>query len=108
MDQRVKKLWIDALRSGDYKQGRECLRTNDNEFCCLGVLCDLYGKENKVDWDPEDGGSRTFYKQISFLPNKVKDWADFETIENLTGILVEMNDQKMNSFWKIADYIETL
>ena len=32
--------WIEALRSKKYKQGRSCLRYKD-EFCCLGVLCDI-------------------------------------------------------------------
>jgi hypothetical protein len=43
MDKRIKGLWLKALRSGEYKQGREYL--NNNGFCCLGVLCDLYAKE---------------------------------------------------------------
>ena len=33
--------WINALRSGDYEQGNNRLRTLDNKFCCLGVLCTL-------------------------------------------------------------------
>ena len=37
--------WIDALESGEYQQGRGKLRTKDNKFCCLGVLCDLAVKE---------------------------------------------------------------
>ena len=35
------KTWIDALRSGKYRQGQGVLRTRDNGFCCLGVLCDI-------------------------------------------------------------------
>lgn len=30
--------WLKALRSGDYKQGMGYLKSQDNEFCCLGVL----------------------------------------------------------------------
>lgn len=37
--------WVDALRSGDYKQGRGTLKTllseNVTQHCCLGVLCDI-------------------------------------------------------------------
>ena len=31
-----KKIWTDALRSGEYKQGRRNLYF-DGKFCCLGV-----------------------------------------------------------------------
>ena len=45
--------WVDALRSGEYKQTRGALRGDDEgnepKFCCLGVACDLYAKETNVD-----------------------------------------------------------
>lgn len=41
MDKKLKQTWVKALRSGKYQQGKETLRTASNEFCCLGVLCDL-------------------------------------------------------------------
>ena len=47
MKQEIKEKWVSALRSGEYKQGKEGLRIY-NEFCCLGVLCDLYIKETGV------------------------------------------------------------
>lgn len=39
--------WIEALRSGRYKQGMHVLRDGD-KFCCLGVAADLAGAE----WEP--------------------------------------------------------
>lgn len=30
-------VWVRALLSGDYEQGRKRLRTKDNTWCCLGV-----------------------------------------------------------------------
>lgn len=34
--------WVEALRSGNYKQGRYLLHnTVDNTYCCLGVLADI-------------------------------------------------------------------
>lgn len=41
MNADVKKRWVEALRSGKYTQGRGSLRSRDDEFCCLGVLCDI-------------------------------------------------------------------
>ena len=43
------KRWVTALRSGSYVQGRGCLRSADDEFCCLGVANDLFG-EWSVPW----------------------------------------------------------
>ena len=54
MDNRVKALWLNALRSGEYKQGKQALRSADNKFCCLGVLCDLYVKEHGLEWMYDD------------------------------------------------------
>lgn len=37
--------WVDALRSGDYKQAKGVLKTEtlegDTAYCCLGVACEL-------------------------------------------------------------------
>ena len=49
MNQEIKKLWLEALRSGDYKQARGTLRRQygDNpHHCCLGVLCEIVVKNN--------------------------------------------------------------
>lgn len=43
MNPEIKAKWIEALRSGKYKQGQNRLRSIDNHFCCLGVLCDVMG-----------------------------------------------------------------
>lgn len=40
MNKKIKKLWLKALRSGEYKQGKLALRIK-NKYCCLGVLCDI-------------------------------------------------------------------
>lgn len=44
MDPGVKALWLEALRSGKYEQGNSVLRTGDDKYCCLGVLCDIAAK----------------------------------------------------------------
>jgi hypothetical protein len=47
MDKKIKKLWIEALLSGKYKQGKEYLIIRRNkkktEYCCLGVLVKVQG-----------------------------------------------------------------
>ena len=47
----VVKKWIEALESGEYKQGQQSLKNSSLEYCCLGVLTDIYIKEcNKGEW----------------------------------------------------------
>ena len=52
MNEQVKKMWVDALRSGEYKQGQNVLHAynsvGEERFCCLGVLCDIAVKHNVV------------------------------------------------------------
>ena len=42
MDPELKAKWLKALRSGRYKQGRGALRDENNCYCCLGVLGDIF------------------------------------------------------------------
>jgi hypothetical protein len=42
MKPEIKAKWVEALRSGDFKQGKGYLNNrDDNSFCCLGVLCEI-------------------------------------------------------------------
>lgn len=50
MDPALKARWIEALLSGDYKQGKGVLRNNRDEYCCLGVLCDIMSDEVDGQW----------------------------------------------------------
>lgn len=38
--------WIDALRSGEYKQSRNRLQ-DANGYCCMGVACELFIPKEK-------------------------------------------------------------
>ena len=51
--------WVAELRSGKYKQGQNVLRSEDNEYCCLGVLCELidpnsWGELYSTYWERDD------------------------------------------------------
>lgn len=50
MKANIKKRWIKALRSGKYKQGKGRLRNEKDEFCCLGVFCDITKDETGGKW----------------------------------------------------------
>jgi hypothetical protein len=45
MKEDVKGEWVRALRSGKYRQGTGALRSKDDEYCCMGVLCEVLGLE---------------------------------------------------------------
>lgn len=132
MKPEIKKLWTDALRSGEYKQGRRSLITYDRntipydqivpvpngtpneeqlkaaQYCCLGVLCDLYRKEH---------GKNLWYRfrfedAFGVPPKCVIEWAELEIENPIVKIndkirsLAELNDKLKFNFEEIADVIE--
>ena len=92
MNTKIKQKWVSALRSGEYEQGSEKLYSGRG-YCCLGVLCDLYSKENGLKWEFRgDDVIKTedeivpsqlqkfdyfyFDDESEFLPESVMDWAE--------------------------------
>lgn len=74
MNVEIKEKWLNALKSGEYEKRTGYLR-KDNQFCCLGVLCDLYNKETgKGKWRKNN-----FYLRLDnssvILPTEVYQWA---------------------------------
>lgn len=111
MNQEIKAQWVAALRSGEYKQGRHQLRSPDNDFCCLGVLCNLHAQAH-----PEIASKEV--SQIAYMgavgasPNAVVVWANLLTrlgntvsINGVRQYLSRHNDQG-RTFAQIADAIE--
>lgn len=63
MNPELKQKWIDALRSGEYRQCSHALRKEDS-YCCLGVLADLVGgKWERPEIPLEDGTHRFVYNE---------------------------------------------
>jgi hypothetical protein len=110
MNPEIKAKWVAALRSGEYKQGRGQLRSEDR-FCCLGVLCDLHAKETGGGWTgfSYEGGTGT-------LSDGVKAWAELDTynpyvsIGEMREVIAAHNDGDAQvparTFAEIADAIE--
>lgn len=108
MNPKVKAKWVAALRSGEYKQGTGQLRYR-NEFCCLGVLCNLHAKEHpRIAAKQVDS---TSYMKSSFLPpSRVAEWAGLDVdaavkIGRQEAALYHHNDAG-RTFAEIADAIE--
>lgn len=130
MNPTVKAAWIAALRSGEYKQGYGKLRTNystEKEYCCLGVLCDLYIKtsDEAYWWDGSYFKSKNEIDSYT-LPDCVLKWAELDSTNPRTSILnpdydpnkksgdcnlpffvmSELNDTLQWNFLQIAKQIE--
>lgn len=114
MDDKLKKKWIDALRSGKYKQTTGALRRqSDNEvgYCCLGVLCEVAGLERIGNYY----SSRHFRMEGSITDTSLqREWGlDKKVVhlgENaeLQDKLVALNDDSEKSFEQIANYLERI
>lgn len=101
MNPDVKKRWIEALRSGDYKQGRGWLRNIDDEYCCLGVLENLIQPEG---WSAQAGGWSASNNSVMFISDATRHQASIS--HEATNCLMNMNDMEGKTFSQIADYIE--
>lgn len=115
MNQRIKESWMDALRSGEYPQTHGKLR-DDNGFCCLGVLVDLFLKENKKEWIEDEFGymvSDIYGPEDETLPHRVMEWAGLSNsnpdviLSEQTMQIYELNDIEELNFTSIADIIES-
>ena len=110
------KKWLAALRGGEYKQGRNRLKAG-NKFCCLGVVCDMYAKENKIKWEKTFNESKSLLGERLCLPNEVIKWLgvrssngmfnkDIKAKDRYNASLISLNDQAGMSFKEIADFID--
>ena len=78
------KKWVDALLSGAYQQGKYALRTEDNKFCCLGVLADVadpncWGDIKHIDYvsDPNNSAINVSvhgYTAYDYSAESIPDW----------------------------------
>jgi hypothetical protein len=104
MNKRIKDLWVKALTSGNYKQGKLCLRDNQY-YCCLGVLCDLYLDEHQdAEWYIEDG----YYKILGedfILPHQIAEWANISENPSKDGVTLTVLNDDGTSFRAISKII---
>jgi len=95
--------WILNLRSKEYEQGMQALRTLDDKYCCLGVLCDI--TPNNVWFEDGNLDLRSNYTNQSgtLLDNDILH--DLGIADVTQKILAGLNDMG-TSFDDIADCIE--
>ncbi len=106
MNPEIKKQWVTALRSGEYKQGKSCMmyfEKNIPHYCCLGVLNDLAFKAGATK---DDGIG------LSFLTEEVVSWSGLKACSPSVNevSLVFLNDKSIGTgeeiFRHIADLLE--
>ena len=112
--------WLDALRSGKYKQGNGKLLGDNFAYCCLGVACDLFQKMyGEGEWVEACSGESGFRFSIDGesergrLPVRVKnalglaerDGGYHDKDNNRYTTLLAQNDDGV-PFSEIADIIE--
>lgn len=70
--------WLSKLESRQYKQGSGSLRNIQDEYCCLGILCEI---SKLGDWEESIantsyGGTEPifrYFNEESFLPSEVQE-----------------------------------
>lgn len=103
MEPKLKAKWVEALRSGNYTQGKFMLHNQaENTFCCLGVLCEVL----EVPKRPQDKtGNLPMEYQFGdawLIHGVPDDVLKFQVADKL----VDMNGSGSKSFTEIADWIE--
>jgi len=120
MNPYVKKIWLDALRSGTYTkgEGRLYYRTEPgNEcFCALGVLAEEAAKAGVIQVEPAATGNDRYPApgNQSYLSVEVLAWAGLDTpvdpgdeYNNWDQIRVAReNDSHAGTFEEVAEFIE--
>ena len=116
-----RRKWVEALRSGKYKQTSGSLH-DDNGFCCLGVACEISGLG---EWERDAiFGNQTDYRYMGktgSLPAPVAAWLGLTSksptwdegkwsesgniTDDMDDNLAVRNDEGV-TFAEIADIIE--
>lgn len=122
----ARKLWADALRSGDYKQTKFHLHVPNVGYCCLGVACEVYQKHvgglevvPRITSFDTDETVTSFNGTTTRLPCQVAEWLDIKHSGQLSNkikdtsddweyndSLARKNDNDGLTFEQIADLIE--
>ena len=115
IDPDFKAKWIDALRSGRYKQTREVLRgpvwddeaqefvKDQTGYCCLGVACNLTYR----GWRPSDDPNNNIEGAFDWRKGlQATDTKGFPFVNNKVAESLAVLNDSGATFEQIADWIE--
>lgn len=114
MNADIKKKWIEALRSGQYEQGRSYLRTEHPSgaarHCCLGVLCELYMQAHpRAQWEAGDTDGHEGWRVYSLdrsdglLPDVVIAWAEIDQQLGIGDMYVRIDGTREVTLTRLND-----
>ena len=126
VNKRRVRMLVNALLSGEFKQGRGLLKQQAGKrelYYCLGVACEVYNKwakrngkrQLKLTADPDSEGKECYLYNghSSVLPYEVQRWFGFDSndpvfeskfLEEITA--TTLNDDKKYNFKRIAKAFE--
>lgn len=112
MNPEIKSLWVEALRSGRYRQGQSYLHSvEDDQYCCLGVLCEI-ALEQGIVTVTQDKTAKPAYGappnlpviryygdehdlNAEFLPYAVTNWAGLDSRNPYMDLVIEGDDGRV-------------
>lgn len=115
MDPLVKEEWIEALRSGEYKQGTVVLRDEQDRFSALGVLVDTQvdGWWQQIQTGPNRGlwvlrePRRNPTPNGTILRELTPDFLEpYGLMPKAQARIMKMNDEEGKSFKQISTWIK--
>lgn len=113
MKKAIAMKWAKALESGKYQQGTGRLHNvNKDQFCCLGVLCDIVKKDVSGSWMGSEFITLSGGSGVHAPPCSVVEFAGLKAREGQLTYgkightsLMSFNDSRRFSFKKIASII---
>ena len=108
MKQKVKDLWVAALRSGKYTKGKGAL-SYEGSYCCLGVLCEVMMEQGFPLITVREPHAYTKYDNSDeTLPISAMEWSGMSSGNGRCSIgsLSDINDTTETSFDELASIIE--
>ena len=110
------RLWVDALRSGKFKQTTTTLASRPKgnghrySYCCLGVACEISGVAKATRSTGNKKVEKGYDGEHGTLPYSVRGWLGLSDanpeLAYVEESLVSINDNHGATFDEIADLIE--
>src|SRR5262245_46348253 len=104
MNEQIKERWLEALRHPFYKKGRQYLHRRTNQFCAIGVLCNLHSQATGHGWEmvPKEP-CLLYYGRSGQAPVQVLVWAGLD--HYTAGVITQLND-RTGGFATVIRHIE--
>ena len=104
MNPSVRDTWVKALLSKQYKEGKYRLRTVNDEYDAMGVLCDLAVRAGVCSWDKTRFDDHyMIFGSSNCLPNIVREWAEIQGCHPSQDIVLEWGSQ-LHPIWRLSDH----